>query len=79
VLVTSDGGPVGSLPAVPVGTPWWQDIEPVVRAARDVHGVDVIVLRLLDAELEQPHGGRVTLSRRGRRTRARAAMDRDPR
>ncbi|HEV7407832.1 MAG TPA: aminoglycoside phosphotransferase family protein [Bradyrhizobium sp.] len=60
VLVTSDGRPVGSLPAVPVATPWWQDIEPVVRAARDVHGVDVIVLRLLDAELDQPHGGRVT-------------------
>jgi hypothetical protein len=59
-LVTSDGRPIGSLPAVPVATPWWQDIEPVVRAARDVHGVDVIVLRLLDAELDQPHGGRVT-------------------
>jgi hypothetical protein len=60
VLVTSDGGPIGSLPVMPVATPWWQDIEPVVRAARDVHGVDVIVLRLLDAELDQPHGGRVT-------------------
>ena len=58
--MTSDGRPIGSLPAVPVATPWWQDIEPVVRAARDVHGVDVIVLRLLDAELDQPHGGRVT-------------------
>lgn len=60
VLVTSDGGLIGSLPAMPVATPWWQDVEPVVRAARDVHGVDVIVLRMLDAELDQPHGGRVT-------------------
>src|SRR5712692_2752552 len=60
VLVTPNGRPVGSLPAVPVATPWCQDVEPVVRAARDYHGVDVIVLRLLDAELEQPHGGRVT-------------------
>jgi hypothetical protein len=60
VLVTPNGRLVGRLPAVPVATPWWQDIEPVVRAARDYHGVDVIVLRLLDAELEQPHGGRVT-------------------
>jgi Ser/Thr protein kinase RdoA (MazF antagonist) len=60
VLVTSDGRPIGSLPAVPVATPWWQDVEPVVRAARDVHGVAVIVLRMLDAELDQPHGGRVT-------------------
>jgi hypothetical protein len=59
-LVTSDGRPIGSLPAVPVATPWWQDVEPVVRAARDVHGVDVTVLRMLDAELNQPHGGPVT-------------------
>jgi len=60
VLVTPDGGLVGSLPAVPVATPWWQDIEPVVRAARDHHGVDVVVLRLLEAELGEPPGGRVT-------------------
>jgi Phosphotransferase enzyme family len=60
VLVTSDGGLVGSLPALPVATPWWQDVEPVVRAARDSHGVDIIVLRLLNAELDRPHGGRVT-------------------
>lgn len=60
VLVTSDGRPVGSLPAVPVATPWWQDIESVVRAARDFHGIDVTILRLLDAELDHPHGGRVT-------------------
>lgn len=51
VLVTPKGDPVGCLPAVPVATPWWPDIEPVVQAVRDHHGVDVIVLRLLDAEL----------------------------
>src|SRR5271156_6712656 len=60
VLVTPDGSLVGSLSAAPVATPWWQDIEPVVQAARDHHGVDVVVLRLLDAEFDQPHGGRVT-------------------
>ena len=60
VLVTPKGDPVGCLPAVPVATPWWPDVEPVVQAVRDHHGVDVIVLRLLDAELDQPHGGRVT-------------------
>ena len=58
--MTSEGRPVGSLPAVPVATPWWQDVEPVVRAVRDAHGVDVIVLRMLDTELDRPHGGRVT-------------------
>jgi hypothetical protein len=60
VLVTSDGRPLGRLPAVPVATPWWHDVEPVVRAARECHSVDVVILRLLDAELEEPHGGRVT-------------------
>lgn len=59
VLVTPDGGLVGSLPAVPVATPWWQDIAPVVQAARDHHGIDITVLRLLHAELDEPHGGRV--------------------
>jgi hypothetical protein len=60
VLVTPDGHPVGSMPAVAVATPWWQDIEPVVRAARDCYDIEVTVLRLLDAELGEPHGGRVT-------------------
>jgi len=60
VLVTPDGALVGSLPAVAVATPWWQEIEPVVRAAREHYGVEIIVLRLLDAELDAPPGGRVT-------------------
>jgi hypothetical protein len=60
VLVTPDGTLVGSLPAVPVATPWWQDVEPVVRAVRDRYGIDVTVLRLLEAEFDRPHGGRVT-------------------
>src|SRR5262245_21570428 len=60
VLTTPDGVCVGSLPAVPVSTPWWQDVEPVVRAARDVHGIGVVILRMLDAERDEPHGGQVT-------------------
>lgn len=60
VLVTPDGTLVGSLPAVPVATPWWQDVEPVVAAVRARHGIDVTILRLLDAERDRPHGGRVT-------------------
>jgi hypothetical protein len=60
VLVTLDGRPVGSLPAMPIATPWWQEVGSVVRAARDCHGVDLVILRLLDAELDEPHGGRVT-------------------
>ena len=60
VLVTQDGECIGSLSAVPVPTPWWQDVEPVVTAAREHHGIDVVILRLLGAELGRPHGGRVT-------------------
>jgi Ser/Thr protein kinase RdoA (MazF antagonist) len=59
VLVTPDGGIVGRWPPFPVATPWWQDIEPVVRAAREQHGVEVTVLRLLDTERDQAPGGRV--------------------
>ncbi|HET6221720.1 MAG TPA: hypothetical protein VFE11_06110, partial [Dongiaceae bacterium] len=58
--MTPDGAIVGRLPAVPVSTPWWQDVEPVVRAARDRYGIEVTVLRLLEAELDRPPGGRVT-------------------
>jgi Ser/Thr protein kinase RdoA (MazF antagonist) len=60
VLVTSGGTLVGSLPPVPVATPWWQDVEPVVRAVRDHYGIDASILRLLEAEFDRPHGGRVT-------------------
>ena len=60
VLVTPDGAVVGSLPAVPVATPWWQEVEPVVHAVRERHGIDVTILRLLDTEFDRPHGGRVT-------------------
>jgi Ser/Thr protein kinase RdoA (MazF antagonist) len=60
VLVTPDGTLVGSLPAVPVSTPWWQDVEPVAHAIRDRYSIDVTILRLLDAEFDRPHGGRVT-------------------
>jgi len=60
VLVTQDGECIGGLSAVPVPTPWWQDVEPVVTAARKHHGIDVVILRLLGAELGRPHGGRVT-------------------
>jgi hypothetical protein len=60
VLITPDGDVVGRLPPVPVETPWWQEAEPVVRAVRERHGVDVTILRLLEAELSRPHGGAVT-------------------
>jgi hypothetical protein len=60
VLVTPDGEIVGALPPFPVASPWWQDAEPVVSAAREHYDVDLTVLRLLDTELPIPHGGTVT-------------------
>ena len=60
VLVTPDGTLVGSLRPVTVATPWWPDVEPVVRAIRDRDGIAITVLRLLDGENEMPRGGRVT-------------------
>ena len=58
--MTPGGVVVGQLPPFPVASPWWQDAEPVVTAARARHGFDITVLRLLDADLPIPHGGTVT-------------------
>jgi hypothetical protein len=58
--VTPGGAPIGSLPPVPVSTPWWPDIEPVVEAVRARHGVEITVLRLLRATEPAPPGGEVT-------------------
>ena len=60
VLVTADGSILGALPPLPVATPWWQEAEPVVAAARDAFGLEVTVLRLLSAAAAIPHGGATT-------------------
>ncbi|MGZ8562587.1 MAG: phosphotransferase family protein [Candidatus Limnocylindria bacterium] len=48
------------MPPFPVETPWWQEAESVVKAAREHHAIDVTVLRLLETELRAPPGGTVT-------------------
>jgi hypothetical protein len=60
VLVTPAGDVVGSLPPFPVATPWWPDAWPIVEAARELHGIDVTVLRILRADGEAPAGGTIT-------------------
>lgn len=60
VLVSAAGDVIGALPAVPVRTPWWPEAAPVVEAARERFGIDIVVLRMLDAEHASPPGGRVT-------------------
>jgi len=56
VVAGPDGRLRGTLPSFAVGTPWWQDLEPVLAARPDV-----VVLRLLRVEPapEPPMGGRV--------------------
>lgn len=55
VLVTPDGAVVGCLPPFPVDVPWWSEAESVVRAAREHHGIDVTILRLLEVVRGRPH------------------------
>src|SRR5256885_17237635 len=59
-LVGPGGEPLGELPPYQVDRPWWQEVWDVVARARDEFGIDVVVLRLLRAELPEPPGGAVT-------------------
>src|SRR6185312_16551454 len=57
VLASPCGQVLGALPGLDVASPWWPDVEPVVAAARQRLGVDVIVLRLLHADRRSRPGG----------------------
>ncbi|MEV0805304.1 aminoglycoside phosphotransferase family protein [Micromonospora sp. NPDC050200] len=56
VLVDPAGRLLGALPPYDVPTPWWQEVESVVRGAP----IEVTVLRLLAGERPAPPGGAVT-------------------
>ena len=60
VLCLPDGTVLGSLPPFEVAVPWWQEVGPVVDAARDLAGLEVTVLRLLDSASDTGCGGPVT-------------------
>ena len=60
VLCRPAGELLGRLPEVKVATPWWQEAEPVVDAARTGFGIEVTVLRLLESQRKHPQGGWVT-------------------
>jgi hypothetical protein len=60
VLASAADGVLGALPPFAVATPFWQEVAEVVEAARCLHGIEVVVLRLLHADAEtSPDGGRV--------------------
>jgi hypothetical protein len=60
VLVDPSGAVLGELPPMRVELPWWQEVADVVAAAREHHGADVQVLRLLSADRPHPPDGHVT-------------------
>jgi hypothetical protein len=60
VLCTADGVMLGSLPPFDVAVPWWQEVSDVVSAARDLHNLDVTILRLLQTYGPPASGGEVT-------------------
>jgi hypothetical protein len=60
VLVTPEGVVLGKLPSFPASTPWWMDAQALVTGARARFGLEVTVIRLLEAELPSAHGGAVT-------------------
>ena len=51
---------LGRLPALPLRVPWWQEAWPIVDAAREAFGLDIVILRMLESERPRPHGGNVT-------------------
>ena len=61
VLCLRDGSVLGALPSFAVETPGWQEVGPVVAAARAAHGVEATILRLLSGDPSRfTRGGPVT-------------------
>jgi hypothetical protein len=61
VLVDAGATLLGALPPFDLPSPYWQEAADVVAGAREHHGVDVQVLRLLHADRDAPPGGRLTM------------------
>ncbi|MEU7710876.1 phosphotransferase family protein [Micromonospora chalcea] len=59
VLLDATGRPLGALPPFDVPEPWWQEAASIVDTVRRRHGLEVAVLRLLDADRPAPPGGHV--------------------
>jgi hypothetical protein len=60
VLCTPAGEVLGELPPFQASLPWWQEAQGLVAWVREEHDVDITILRILDASLPAPPGGRVT-------------------
>jgi len=60
LLCDGTGSVLGSLPPFDVAVPWWQEVSEVVSTARDLHRLDVTVLRLLSTNTPSSSSGDVT-------------------
>lgn len=61
VLVDAAGQLLGALPPYRLEVPFWQEAGDVVAGARQHHGIEVDVLRLLHADRPRPPGGHLTM------------------
>jgi hypothetical protein len=50
ILVDDAGAPVGALPDIDIEEPWWPEVGDIVTVAKERFGVDLFVLRLVDAQ-----------------------------
>jgi hypothetical protein len=61
LLCDGTGQLLGTLPPFEVVVPWWQEVADVVSGARQLHGAEVTVLRLIGwTDVENAAGGPVT-------------------
>jgi len=60
VLSDGNGDVLGALPSFTVDDPWWPEVGPVVSAARERFGAEVVVLRMLRVASDADNGGDVT-------------------
>ena len=60
ILADANGVVFGKLPPVLAGTPWWAEVESVVTAVREQHGVEATILRLLSSPPSGMAGGHVS-------------------
>ena len=60
IVVDAVGAVQGSLGPYAVALPYWQEVSDIVVGARERYGIEVTVLRLLEAERSVPHGGALT-------------------
>ncbi len=60
LVLVHDGAVLGCLPPVGLPMPWWPESHDVVAAVRERFGIDVTLLRLLDAPSDRLWGGHVT-------------------